>query len=110
MGAGGESLDVKGVTSLQVTIEGTNITQFLPCYILESSKPIWKGELQNCGLILGTNAMEEWGYSIVNNKGQTVISSKNTESAVVRGVILSHVLRLGPQQTRIARVTPGATS
>ena len=40
LGAGDKKLDANGVTSLQITIEGTNITQYVSCYILESSKLI----------------------------------------------------------------------
>jgi len=109
LGAGGESLGAKGVVSLQVTIESTNVTECVPCYILESSKPIWKGELQNCCLILGTNAMEELGYRIIDRNGQPVLSNKHLESTVVRQVVLSHTLRLGPQQTRVARVELSGT-
>ena len=104
LGAGGESLGAKGIVALQVTIEGTNVSKCVPCYILDSSKPIWRGELQNCCLILGTNAMEDLGYKIIDSVGQPVMSSSHAESAVVRQVVLSQTLRLGPQQTRVARV------
>ena len=48
-------------------------------------KPIWKDELQNCNLIFGTNAMEDLGYRIVNNKGQPMISNKNTKISCGKG-------------------------
>ena len=95
-------MGAKGVVSLQVTIESTNVTECVPCYILESSKPIWKVELQNCCLILGTNAMEELGYRIIDRNGQPVLSNEHPEQTVVRQVVLSHTLRLGPQQIRVA--------
>ena len=55
LGAGGESLGAIGVVSLQVTVEGINVTASILCYILDCSKPIWGSGLQNCCLILGTN-------------------------------------------------------
>jgi len=33
----------------------------IPCYILDSSKPIWRGELQTCEVLLGANSLLEQG-------------------------------------------------
>ena len=54
----------------------------------------------NCCLMLGTNAMEELQYII----GQPAMSTKHSELAVVRRLVLSQTLELGPQQTRVAQM------
>ena len=55
-GAGGHLLGAE--EALQVTIERTRVVQSVPCYILDSSKPIWQGELKDCGMIIGMNALD----------------------------------------------------
>ena len=72
IGAGGEALGAVAAVSLDITIEKTKGTQQVPCYVLESSKPIWKGELENCAVILGTNALESLGFKIVRQDGTIV--------------------------------------
>ena len=58
-GAGGLDLGAEGMVALQVTIENTKVSQTVPCYILDSTKPIWRGELKDCSLVIGTNALPE---------------------------------------------------
>ena len=41
-GAGGHNLGTEGMVALQVTIENTGVAQRVPCYVLDSAKPIWK--------------------------------------------------------------------
>jgi len=53
--------------------------------------------------------MEELQYSIVGSNGQPVMSTKHSELAGVRRVVLSQAVRLGPQQTRVARVELSGT-
>ena len=64
-GAGGLQLGAEGIVVLQVTTERTGVVKSVPCYILDSLKPVWPGELRDCGVIIGTNALEELGFSIV---------------------------------------------
>ena len=119
--------------------------QSVPFYILDSSKPIWQGELKDFGMIIDTNALEELGFSIVDSDGKVLKSSnaigvantetgktsdltgtgpaskesmetsdsanqvnavpeKATDSEDPMTVVLAQELRLGPQQTRVARV------
>ena len=63
-GAGGHSLGAEGMAALQVTVENTEVTQMIPCYLLDSAKPIWRGELKDCGLVIGTNALADLGFHI----------------------------------------------
>ena len=70
-----------------------------------------EGELENCAVILGTNALERLGFSIVQSDGTTVkpegqgnsteVQPETTETKVL-AISLSHVARIGPQQTIIA--------
>ena len=46
--------------------------QDIPFYVLDSNKPIWSGELANCGVILGTNALSSLGFQIVLPDGSVV--------------------------------------
>lgn len=68
-GAGAHDLGAEGMVALQVTVEGTGVCQRVPCYILDSSKPLWKRELKDCGLVIGTNTLAELGISMVDAKG-----------------------------------------
>ena len=77
-GAGGHNLGAEGMVALQVTIENTGVSQRVPCYILDSAKPIWKGELKDCGLVIGTNALVDLGFHIVDAQGCKVTAEEDT--------------------------------
>ena len=111
VGAGGEALGAVAVVALDVAVEKTEETQQVPCYALESSKPIWKGELENCALILGTNALGRLGFNIVYSDGTTVEPEGPGDNTVaqpqttkVLAISLRHAARIGPQQTVMAGV------
>lgn len=131
IGAGGEALGAVAVVALDITIEKTKEMRQVPCYVLESTKPIWGGELKNCAVILGTNALESLGFRIVHQDGTTVkpfgqeddpeeedksmagMSAKSEgqvddpEDKSTPGVLaisVRHTVRIGPQQTLIADV------
>jgi len=55
------------VVKLQVQVDGTGKVECLRFHVLESSKPIWQGELYNCGLILGTNTLI--GFVVSHSNG-----------------------------------------
>ena len=71
-GASGEALGVVAVLVLRITSEGTNATFDVPCYILQSSKPLWKGDLEDCVLVLDTNVLEVLGFRIAHPNGELV--------------------------------------
>ena len=60
IGAGGEALGAMAMVALDIVVEETKESRQVPCYVLESSKPIWSGELEDCAVVLGTNALEVW--------------------------------------------------
>ena len=57
--------------------------QDIPFYVLDSNKPIWSGELANCEVILGTNALSSLQFRIVLPDGSMVEpDSDDTEKPV----------------------------
>jgi len=72
VGAEGNALGVIAVVQLQVKLESTGAELDVPFYTLDSNKPIWSGELANCGVILGTNALSRLGFEISLPDGSTV--------------------------------------
>ena len=72
IGANGTELGVVALVKLEVSVDGTDKTLQVPCYVLNSDKLLWKGELWNCGLVLGTNCLEKLGFSITHPNGQLV--------------------------------------
>ena len=94
-GAGGHDLGAEGIVALQLTAEGTGISQRVPCYILDSSKPIWKGELKDCGLVIGTNALANLGFSIVDAEGCIVTSEESASQK--QGIVETSIEATEPQ-------------
>ena len=60
------------LVKLEVSVEGTGKTLQVPCYVMSSSKPLWRGGLWNCGLVLGANCLEKFGFAIAYPNGQMV--------------------------------------
>ena len=72
VGAGGEPLGAEAVVALNVEVEATKVTKEVLCFVLDSSKPLWKGELTDCGLVLGTNSLRDLGFEITQPNGTAV--------------------------------------
>ena len=78
-GAGRYELGAIAVVRLQVmTMDGEKQHQ-VPCYVLESSKPIWNGELKNCAMLLGTNVPGDLSFCIISNDGFKVMPEEVAE-------------------------------
>ena len=77
-------------------MERTGVVQSVPCYILDSSKPIWQGELEDCGIIIGTNALEELGFSIVDSDGKVLKCGNATGIADTNVEKTSNLTDTGP--------------
>ena len=122
VGASGEALGVMGVMVLKLTIEGNNTTFNVPCHVLQSSKPLWNGDVYDCALVLGTNALETLGFRITNPNGEMVSPiGKRCQSAEVQAVeledadakvhvVLDQQLRLGPFQSKIVKASTNTSS
>jgi len=106
VGAAGIALGTVGLVLLQVTVEGTEVCKEVPCHVLASEKPIWQGELGNCGVILGTNALLGLGFKVIHANGMEVhpqLDNGESQHTVSRTsllqVTLGKDLHLGPWQT-----------
>ena len=78
-GAGGHELGATAVVKLGVMTTDRERLHQVPCYVLESTKPIWNGELKNCAMVLGTNALEDLGFCIISNDGTKVMPESTAE-------------------------------
>ena len=72
IGATGAPLGAMSLVCLQVMVDETGVTKEVPCFVLASEKPIWSGELHNCGVILGTNALVDLGFQVIHSNGMVV--------------------------------------
>ena len=59
IGAGGKPLGEEPVVALNVQVEATEVEKEVLCFVLDSNKPLWKGELTDCGIVLGTNGLRD---------------------------------------------------
>ena len=59
VGAMGKELGTCGIVVLQMEIDETGQNLEIPCYVLDSVKPLWQGELKDCAVLLGTNALTD---------------------------------------------------
>ena len=74
-GGHGEALGVMALVVLKITIDGASTPFYVPCYVIQSCKPLWKGELYDCALVLGTNGLETMGFRITHLNGNSVDSA-----------------------------------
>lgn len=83
VGGGGEALGTTGIVSLKVQVVDTDVLREVPCYVLDSSKPLWNGEVRDCGIVIGTNALSNLGFNITHPNG-TTCSHGNKYNSVTR--------------------------
>ena len=69
IGATGVPLGAISLVRLQVMVDETGVTKEVRCFVLASEKPIWGGELHNCGIILGTNALVDLDFQVIHSNG-----------------------------------------
>ena len=105
-GATGQELGAQGIAILNILIETTGKTYPVPCYVLDSSRPLWSGELKDCGVLMGTNALVKHGFSVTHSDGTEVQpKAKDVEGSatVVKtiDVVLKNTVHLKPHQTKI---------
>ena len=65
VGAGGEPLGAEAVVALNVEVEATKVTKEVLCFVLDSSKPLWK-------VVLGTNSLRDLGFENTQPNGTAV--------------------------------------
>ena len=64
VGAVGKELGTCSIVVLQVEVDETGQNLEIPCYVLDSDKPLWQGELKDCAVLLGTNALTDFGFGV----------------------------------------------
>ena len=99
----------------------------IPCYVLESLKPIWGGELKNCAMVLETNGFEDLSFCYFTNKEKRVKLEGAVKSSGPREgrnrsavkephkpkeeprtqitIVLEKKQHLGPRQSKVAKIT-----
>ena len=117
IGASGDTLGVMVMVMLKITIIRDSKSFTVPCYMLKSDKPLWKGELNDYALVLGINALGNFGLQITHPNGIAVHRVGTEAGTDVQGVqpsgkasvhvILDKKLRLEPFQSRVANVRVG---
>lgn len=72
IGATGAALGAVSLVHLHVSVEETGVFREIPCFVLASEEPIWGGEVANCDIILGTNALVSLGFRVTHSNGTEV--------------------------------------
>ena len=105
-GAGGSELGAKRIVLLSVTLEATGKSLHIPCYVVDSTRPLWQGAVKNCGLVLGTNAIVGFGIQLVHANATAVQPVNGNADLVdsatekVARLVLCGVTRIGPRMTK----------
>ena len=79
VGAGGEMLGTVAIVLLKVQVTETDILREVPCYVLDSSKPLWTREVSDSDIMLGTNALGSLEFNITHPNGAMVTPAKVAE-------------------------------
>ena len=58
-------------------LDSTGMSLSVPCYVLDSVKPLWRGTVRNCGIVLGTNALTAFGMQVMHSNGEAVRPDDN---------------------------------
>ena len=89
VGAGGQVLGARKIVVLSVMTDASGKSISVPCYVLDSGKPLWQGTLRNCGLVLGTNAITALGMKVLHSNGEVVQPDSGTCEEPVQEMHLS---------------------
>ena len=106
VGATGQELGAVGIAMLNILIETTGKTCPIPCYVLDSNRPLWSGELEDCGVLMGTNALVKHGFTVTHSDGTHVEPNSkdanvSTTSVKVINVLLDKTVHLKPHQSKV---------
>ena len=108
VGAMGKDLGTCGIVVLQLEMDETGQNLEIPCYVLDSNKPLWQGELKNCAVLLGTNALTQFGFGLYHSNGAPIYpvgvrQTKDDGSTLY--VTLQKSVHLKPRSTKCVQVT-----
>ena len=86
VGAEGSVLGATALVNLEVVVEVTGKSLKVPCYVIDSTKPVWKGDAKNCGMIMGSNALVAFQFRILHANGIEVLTVNSANSLAVDSV------------------------
>ena len=71
--------------------------------MLDSNKPLWSGELKDCVVLMGTNALLKHGFTVTHSDGTQVepnCKDANVSTTLMKiiNVLLSVTIYLKPHQ------------
>jgi len=69
----GQELGATSVVALEMTLDCTKQIVTIPCFVVTFDKPIWQGALQDCAVVLGTNAMVKFDIQAFFADGSVVV-------------------------------------
>ena len=72
VGAEGSVLGATALVKVDVIIEVTGKCLEIPCYVIDSAKLVWQGNVKNCGMIMGTNALVAFQFCISHFNGEKI--------------------------------------
>jgi len=75
----------------------------LPFYVSDSKMPIWQGELKNCRVLLGTNALVSLEFVATHSNGTVIEPTGDVKGEAVARVfyvVLAKDFHVGPFQAR----------
>ena len=73
VGAEGSVYGATALVSLEVVVEVTGKSLKVPCYVIDSIKPVWRGDAKNCGIIMGSNALVAFQFHILHANGIEIL-------------------------------------
>ena len=110
VGAMGKELGTCGIVVLQMEIDETGQNLEIPCYVLDSVKPLWQGELKDCAVLLETNALTDFGFEVVYPNGTPIhpvykdqANTSNEKSSLK--IVLKKSIHLKPGCTKLVPAT-----
>ena len=75
IGATGTELGAVAAVKLHMELDVTKANQEVSFLVLDSSRPLWQGELQDCSVLLGTNSLVDLGIEVTHTDGSTIVPS-----------------------------------
>ena len=114
---GATGTELAAAVKLHMELDVTKANQKVSCFVLDSSRPLWQGELQDCGVLLGTNALVDLGIEVTHRDGSVIapspvrIQEEDNKVRILR-LTLEKTVHLMPQQSKWVRAiveVPDAT-
>ena len=67
-----QELKATSVIAVETMMEQTGQKLVIPCFVMTSARPIWQGAVQDCAMVLGTNAMVKFGIQMIHADGSII--------------------------------------